>query len=71
MMKDFLRKELAAGDKVATMIDGYSYLVMCTILKFTPKMMHLQVPPDSYQKSRGCEGDEVYKTPFQVCKVDA
>jgi len=64
MMEDVSGKSLTEGDKVATMIDGYTcQLEICEVIGFTPQKVKLSHHVD-------CQKAKTYtKYPKQVCKI--
>ena len=64
MAKDFLNKEISAGDTVVFIIPNYRQLEKATISKVTNKMVVLERP------RRGMDPDTFRQFHNQVVKID-
>lgn len=63
-MKDFLKQELAVGDKVVFIQPGYREYMVGTIKRFTAKFVVIEYWPYSGSYVR-----ELKQTPCQLVKV--
>jgi hypothetical protein len=68
-MRDFLRKELALGDDVVTMVPRYRSLVKAKIIAFTPRKVRVEYT-NTWNYGRPGVVEQLLQDPDQLVKIE-